>query len=349
MPLADKPLSRDRFQFYDSLSKKEIKKLISNSEIQVLQTSTPVDINTWNLINQQLLLKRPDIEIRIYGHYSQNCDLSFLENLPNVRCLSVDCLINASNIEAIASLEQLRTLSVGVYSLESFDFLAYLPITLKKLFLGSTKSKKPSLEHIYRFSEIEELYIEGQQKNIEVIGKLSKLQKLVLRSVSPKNISFINELKELWSLDIKLGGITDISHLKGLSNLKYLELWQIRGISDISVISTLTGLQYLFLQSLRNVVELPDMSKLYNLRRVYMETMKGLANVDGVFNAPNLEEFIHVCAQNMSPIQYQPLMKHESLKRALFGFGSDKKNDEMLRIMKENHIGEYKHTPFVYS
>ncbi len=349
MPLTDKPLSKDRVQFYDSLSKREIKKIASNLDIQVLQTSRPAEISTWKLINERLLSKRPDIEIRIFGYYSQDCDLSCLEHLSNVRCLSVDCLIKASNIEALSILDQLSTLSVGIYSLESFDFLHSLPTTLKKLYLGTTKSKKPSLEHLSRFTEIEELYIEGQQKNIEAIGELNNLQKLILRSVSPKNIRFIKKLERLWSLDIKLGGIIDLSTLKDLENIKYLELWQIRGLSDISVISSLIGLQYLFLQSLRNVTEFPDMTNLFKLRRVYMETMKGLKNVNGLASAPNLEEFIHVSAQNMSPYQYKQLLERKRLKRALFGFGSDKKNEEMLRLMNANDVDRYQHTPFVFS
>jgi len=258
MPLADKPVSRNSVEFKDSISKIDINSLISNKDIKVLQTCNPVDSKSWALVNEILIAERPDIEIRIYGHYGQICDLAFLENITNVQNLSIDCLQNAINIKSLEKLPYLKSLSIGIFSLESFDFLELLPTTLEQLFLGATNSKKPNLKKLGRFSNLKELYIEGQQKEIEVVGILYFLEKLVLRSVSPKDISFIRKLENLWSLDIKLGGIKDLTALDGLTNIKYLELWQIKGLSDISVISSLSGLQYLFLQSLRNVGKFPD-------------------------------------------------------------------------------------------
>lgn len=348
MPLEDKQAARDRIQFADTISKSEIDYVIANSEVRVLQTSGPAKKKTWKLINNRLLTRRPDLEIRIYGHYSHDCNLSFLEKVSNVRNLSVDCLMQASNIEVLEQLPYLENLSVGIYSLENFDFLDSLPESLSRLYLGATKSKKPDLKHLGRFADLKELYIDGQQKNIEIIGALERLEKLVLRSVSPKDLCFLRKLENLWSLDIKLGGIKELSAIEGLANLKYLELWQIRGLSDISVISSLAGLQYLFLQSLRNVTKIPDMTNLTRLRRVYLETMKGLIDVSGLLKAPALEEFIHVSAQNMSPEQYRDLMKSKSLKRASVGFGSDKKNRQLLLIMKNCGVKKYQHEPFTF-
>jgi hypothetical protein len=349
MPLAkDLTLSSDRLEFYESLSKKEIEHIVADRNVKSLQSSKPVDAFTWQLINEILLENRPDIEIRVYGHYSQVCDLSFLARIPNVRNLSLDCLLNADGIENIISLQNLDILSVGIYNLKNFSFLDRLPKSISSMSLGATRSKKPDLKPIENFKSLKKLYIEGQQRNIDAIGELHGLEELTLRSVSPKNISFIRQLKNLWSLDIKLGGIKDISQLTGLDNLKYLELWQINGLADISVISSLTGLQILFLQSLRNISALPDMSELKRLRRVYLETMKGLKDVSGLLNAPILEEFIHVCAQNMQPSQYYGLLKNGSLKKALVGFGSEKKNTAFEEKMKEHHIEKYSHIPFLY-
>lgn len=349
MPLADRTISKDRLGFNKSISKNEIKSIISNKDVKTLQTSSPVSEKSWDLINNYLIPARPDIEIRIFGHYSETCDLSILKRIPNVKKLSIDCLMDASNVENIDQLNNLESLSVGIYSLESFSFLNSLPNTLNDLFIGTTKSKKPSLSNLERFTNLKELYIEGQQKGIEAIRELKSLEKLVLRSVSPKDISFLTELEKLWYLDIKLGGITDFTQIRNLSNLKYLELWQVRGLSDISFVSTLSGLQYLFLQSLRNVKKLPDFSGLTHLRRVYLETMKGLQDVSGLFRAPALEEYIHVCAQNMSPEQYKKVLEIKTLKSALFGFGSDKKNNEMDNLMKLKGIEEYRHKPFQFT
>jgi hypothetical protein len=122
MPLANVPLSKDRIQFKKSISIKDIKSILSDNNVKVLQTSEPADINSWKLINERLLSKRPDIELRAFGHYSQDCDLSFLENVSNVRKLSIDCLMDATNIEVLSELKNLECLSIGIYSLDNFDF-----------------------------------------------------------------------------------------------------------------------------------------------------------------------------------------------------------------------------------
>lgn len=178
--IAEKHLSRDRIEFHKSITKNEINSIISSKDVRVLQVSAPVELNSWVLINDLLLSERPDIEIRVYGHYSQNCDLSFIRNITNVKNLSIDCLPQASNIEMLGHLEKLDTLSVGIYSLEDFKFLDSLPDSLTKLSLQATKSKKPNLIGLNRFSNLKELYLEEQQKGIEVIGGLKSLQKLTL-------------------------------------------------------------------------------------------------------------------------------------------------------------------------
>ncbi len=335
----------ERIQFDDSISKSEIQLIISDNDTDVLQTCFPLTEKSWNLINEVLLPARPDIGIRIFGQNSEDYNLSVLENIPNVRKLSVDCLSEASNVEALGRLQNLEALKVGIYSLENFSFLNSLPNTLTTLFLGATKSKKPKLTNLRRFTELKELYIEGQQKDIETIGALQSLQKLTLRSVSPKDISFIRELENLWSLEIKLGGIKDFSPIEGLANLKYLELWLIRGFSDISFISTLSGLQYLFLQALCNVLKLPDMSGLTSLRRVHLETMKGLNDVSGLIQAPALEEYFHFDAGNMLPEQYREIFEIKTLRSVAFGFGSDKKNQEMERMIKSKGL-KHDYPPF---
>jgi hypothetical protein len=148
---------------------------------------------------------------------------------------------------------------------------------------------------------------------------------VTLRSLSTPGLEYISKLPRLWSLEpvpisgqmtvlilpvlyIKLGGIQNLSAISGKESIKYLELWQIRGLSDISVVSSLIGLQSLFLQSLRNVSRIPDLSKLTRLRRLSLENMKGLRDVSAIRQAPALEQFIHVAAQNIRPEQYQDLL-----------------------------------------
>jgi hypothetical protein len=350
MPLAPKRLSKDRANFYESLSASEVTWLAGDSDLRVLQTSAPVESQTWDLLNEALFAKRPEVELRVYGFYSTVCDLSFLSQVRNVRHFSADCLMKAEGIEHLSEMKNLESLSVGIFDLETFSFLADLPTEqVRKLSLGATKSKRPSLGLLERFKKLMVLHIEGQQKEIEVISSLASLEELTLRSIGSIGLQSLQNLHHLWSLDIKLGGIQDLSALEGLNQIKYLELWQIKGLSDISVISTMIGLQYLFLQSLRNVTNIPDLSRLSILRRIYLENMKGLKDIRSLSSAPALEEFVHVSALGMEPENYAGLLKLGSLKAALVGFGSDKKNNVFRKLAARYSVKEYSHHEFSFA
>src|SRR3989442_5586801 len=91
----------------------------------------------------ELLTRRPEVQIRVYGFYSLVCDLSFLSRLKNVRRFSADCLHRSIGIEHLADLQELESLSVGIYDLENFDFLKEIPAAIRELGLAATKSQKP--------------------------------------------------------------------------------------------------------------------------------------------------------------------------------------------------------------
>lgn len=343
-------ISLDRIQFQSSLTSGEVDSLVVDADLRVLQTSLQVEDDTWDLLNEVLFASRDDITLRLYGFYSSVCDLSFLSRLPNVQRFSADSLMRAIHVEHVASLPNLKALSIGIYSLERFDFLDDIqPENLTELSLSATKSKKPSVASLSRFAQLRTLYLEGQQKGIEAISQLAALEDLTLRSITVPRLDFLRSLKRLWSLDIKLGGTNNLEDLEGLIGIKYLELWQIRDLRDIDVISTLLGLQYLFLQALPHIEAIPDLSKLPALRRVYLENMKGLKDLSGLAKAPALEEFIHVAAQGLKPAHYHDLLGSKSLKSLMVGFGSMSKNDALRRLVAEAGIGHYSTSKFMFT
>jgi hypothetical protein len=334
-----KNIFRDRIDFEDTLTHGEVQSLIADNELKILQFTKPVNLLTWELLNNEFFTKRPEVELRAYGFYSLVCNLDFTSVMTNVHHFSADCLMNAEGVENIASMDKLESLKVGIYNLSGFEFLNQITHRLKKLFLGRTQSRKPSLSHLQGFDLLEEIYIEGQEKSIEVLSTLKNLKRVVLRSISPPELTFLRPLKRMWSLGIKLGGIRDLRAVEEMENIKYLELWQIKGLLDIDVVSSLTGLQYLYLQSLRNITRLPSFSRLGSLRRLSLENMRGLHEISSLEFAPALEEFIHWGAQNMQPEDYIPILRNPRLKRAAAGFASDKKSKRFNELLNEYHIG----------
>jgi hypothetical protein len=233
-------------------------------------------------------------------------------------------------------MTNLRSLSVGIFDLESLDFLGGLPVGITKLSLQATRSKKPKLAHLVRFHSLRQLYLEAQQQDIDVLSQLTELEELTLRSITVSDLGFLAGLPRLWSLDIKLGGTKDLAAIHGKQSIKYLELWLIRGLSEVEVLSSLSGLQYVFLQSLKNVRCIPDLSRLYYLRKIFMEDMKGLKDVSGIRSAPVLEELVHTTARNMEPNDYKDILAMPTLKKALVRFGSQRKNQAFDALAKQH-------------
>jgi hypothetical protein len=350
MPLPPKRLSADRQNFDGSLTAADVASLADDPQLRVLQTSSSVDARTWLLLNENLFAVRADVELRVYGFYSSVCDLSFLRLVENVRHFSADCLMHAKGVEHLESLKNLRSLSIGIFDLDSFDFLRDLPTgQIQSLSLGQTQSKRPRIDVLQDFKALKTLYIEGQQNGIEAISSLANLEDLTLRSITAKELAFLRPLTRLRSLDIKLGGTRNITDLAGLDSIQYLELWQIKGFSDLSAISAMPGLQYLFLQSLRNVTAIPDLSKSIALRRIFLENMKGLKDFSAIATAPALEEFIHTSALGLAPEDYTQILAMKTLKKAGVWFGSDKKNQAFRALANKYGIEEYKHHPFSFS
>ncbi len=324
-----------QYDISTGVSEAELHTLANDPKVSSIQFSRPLSNDEIDLLEKILFSQRPDISLRIYGHHSDECDLKFLERIPSIRKISADCLTNAKGIEIVSEIEHLEMLGVGIFDVVDFGFLDKVNPNLKELMLHQTNSKKPKISSINRFSNLEYLYLEGQQKGIESISELKNLQRIVLRSISTENLSYLKNLEKLWSVDIKLGGIKQFEELISLSNLKYLELWQIRDLSDLSFISKLKSLEYLFIQSLPKVSELPVLSDLKNLRKVYLENMKGLKALESLRHAPRLEEFNYIMAGNQTPEKMIPVLENSTVKRMWCGFGSNKKNLKFSDLLKE--------------
>lgn len=343
-----KEISKGRYQITTGISKSELIELAENPNASMLQFADPLTEIEINYLEKFVFSKRPDIMLRVYAHYSNECNLSFIEKIPSLRRFSADCLTEAKGIENVIKLKSLEILSVGIYLLDNFDFLNEINPSIKSLYLYSTKSKKPKIHSIARFTELEELYLEGQENGIEEISKLKKLKEIVLRSISTNNLDFLIGLNNLWSVDIKLGGIKSFDSLEKLPNLKYLELWQIRGLSDLSFISNIGTLQLLKIESLSNVEKFPNLKKSVNLRRISVENMKKLNDFKSLKYAPSLEGFVLSDGSSQKFESLIPVLENPNLKQISCYFGSSKRNQQFLEIVSQYGKKEFERSKFIY-
>jgi hypothetical protein len=239
----------------------------------------------------------------------------------------------------------LRRVEVAMPHLDDWEGLRFLPADAQHISLEETR-RTLSLSVLERFSELKQLSLDGHTKDVSVLAQLTRLEVLVLRSVTLRDLSIVMGLQLLWSLDITLGGTKNLALLPRIESLKHLRLRRVRGLEDLTPIASTTSLQFLYLQDLPRVRTIPPLDSLINLRRVYVETLKGLTDVCAFAEAPALEEFAAVAVRHLEPENFRCFLGHPSLKYLSAGFGSHRKNDVLVAMFPK--LGRGQLSPFKF-
>lgn len=247
----------------------------------------------------------PHIRLRVYGGYDGLLsDLDFLRFFPRLRHFAVD----------------------AIYEIKSLDGISLLSEELESLAIGWTRSKRFSLQTLRRFGNLKTLHLEDQQKDIAVLGELTSLEDLTLRSITLPDLTPLLPLDNLGSLDIKLGGTRDVSLLPHIGRLTYVELWRIRGMDDVSALAEVSTLRSFMLQTLKGVTVLPSFRRSTSLRSAVLDTMKGITDLSPLAEAPNLERLSLVSMCQLQPDSLLPFVGHPTLRDGSWGMCSDRKN-----------------------
>jgi hypothetical protein len=305
----------------------EIAALASEPHLNEIQFAGPPSRDALETLEKDILSKRQDFEVRFYGFYRSECDLGFLQFIPSVSKLVVNCLSGPiANVERIGDLQHLTSLKVGITQLRDFSFLERLPPLLDTLYLEEAQSKTLSLKAIARFPRLRRLYIERHHKDLESIGTLPNLQSVVLRSITVPSLSFLTSLPRLRVLNLKLGGTTNLDALPQLLNLRELEIWQVRKLADIRVVARIPNLETLMLQDLPNVTAVPSLASCTRLKTVAITHLKNLDDLSAIAAAPNLEHFALTGPTKCLPEAFRLFVNHETLKEIWVGLGSFRRN-----------------------
>jgi hypothetical protein len=317
----------------------EIAALASETHLNEIQFAEPPSRDALETLEKEILSKRQDFEVRFYGFYRSECDLGFLQFIPSVSKLVVNCLSGPiKNAERIGDLQRLTSLKVGITQLPDFSFLERLPPLLDTLYLEETQSKNLSLKAIARFPSLRRLYIERHHKDLELIGTLPNLQSLVLRSITVPSLSFLTSLSRLRVLNLKLGGTTKLDALRELLNLRELEIWQVRKLVDIRVVARIPKLETLMLQDLPNVTDIPSLASCTSLKTVFIKHLKSLEDLSPIAEAPNLEHFALTGPTKCLPEAFKPFLNHKALKEIWVALGSLKRNRAVHEMFAGSRI-----------
>lgn len=272
--------------------------------------------------------------VRFYGHYSNVFNCSVLLKIPDVKCLYVDCLLNADNLLLLNQLNKLEKLCLGVYELAETEILNNENLKqLTELIITETKTKSLNLEYLKDYKKLKLLILGGHTKNISTIGNLEGLEFLSLNSIKKTSIGFINKIKKLKTLRLILGGRENIHEIES-NEIENLEIVWVRGFNDISNIAKFKKLQYLKLEDNIKLEKIEFEEDLPCLKILSITNCKTLYSLKGLYNLTSLER-IGIYQTN---IDFDTFIKQDlptSLKAVRFYTSKSKLNDAIKIRIKE--------------
>lgn len=151
---------------------------------------------------------------------------------------------------------------------------------------------------------------------------LRPVKRLTMWAVKVPTDQFLGDLPVLEWLDVRGGSAKSLSVVEGCSRLRYLQVNQVRGLQDLGQIAALTTLELLSLYGLPRVENIPSLAALTSLRRAEVGMMRGLRDLDGLLDAPGLEELLLLKHVQLDPTDADRIATHPSI-RAFDWFAED--------------------------
>jgi len=312
--------------------------IASEPRIKRIQTSGDLSEKIWKLVNNEVLEKRDDLQLRIFGYYSGPCDFKFLSKLSGLKSLTADSISESRNIETIGELSNLKYLRLGIDDIKTFEFLKSLGPQLTHLSLRGTKSKRPDLNILENFGNLSSLSIHKHTKNIEIIGSLNKLRELNLAGIKISDFDFVHRLKDLNDFYIDLVSCENISSIEGLKIEKF-GISEIRKLTNVDFIGTFLNLRELDISYLNVVEDMKFKLSSDQLRRVSIDGMKLVKSLEFLHGNDALEDFFFRSSPSLlQPDDFIPISKLPNLKIATVGTGNVGKNNVIADIFKSKKI-----------
>ena len=324
----------DRITDPKRVSGEQIKEILARRIQPTIQFSKPGTSRfVLKAVNKLCALFGDKLQVRFYAHYGDRFDASILRHLPDVRWLSVDCLMHIDNEDEILALPKLSRLGFGVHHFDRPSFLSGLDLSrLTYLVLSENRKKNFDLSPLSDCSKLEELFLNGHTKNISAISTLPSLRTLSLGSIAKRqDLEFVNGIPQLEALTIVLGGRENIDELAH-SELRELEVIRVRALStlgDLLRFPALTRLQ------VEDQLQLHSVSVAgTNLREVSLHNCKNLERVEGLVDLPGLRVF----RTSRTKLDLDALLHAnwpESMESVALYSGSQKWNNEARRLLDE--------------
>ncbi|AMR33042.1 hypothetical protein A0256_17255 [Mucilaginibacter sp. PAMC 26640] len=324
-----------RIQDPNVIDENAIASLLEEDNEVIIQFSSEVyDRHMLSKLNELAGKHDENLTIRFYGHHSSIFDCSIVNQIPEVKSLSVDCLRQVHNMESITHLRNLKKLGIGVFELKETDILSAKNFqNLNRLYVFDTKTKALNLEYLSSYKNLDYLILAGHTKNIQAIGALKRLEHLNLNGISKVHLSFVNELPLLKTLNIILGGRDNINEIGG-NNIENLNLTWIRGLNNLQNINSFHKLKTLLVQDQIRLPKINFDDGLANLTDIKVLNCKTLASLTGLEKLPQLNQLrVYKTDIDFEKFIKQPLPS--KLKILAFYTAKNKVDSQLKSRLKE--------------
>lgn len=261
------------------------------------------------------LRRHPEVELRAYGR-DVDPELGWLEGF-----------------------EHIEHLSIELWNTTSFDVLARFT-GLRSLGLGETKSKRPSLGFLPELSQLEDLWLEGHDKDFGAVAAVAQLRRLALRVPRAKSLDPLRGHSGIEVFSMDFGGIRDVSPLADMPNLRALELYQVRTLDtgDLDSLGECAALEVVSLGALRNVERVRALARrpAETLRLLTLERLTGLATLADLRACTRLEE-LGLYESRPADRRLDLLLECPNLNRLVTG---DKYPDDQVEALRTGFRGD---------
>lgn len=292
------------------------------------------------LLNQLAKSFGRSFEIRFYGHYSEVFDASVLRLIPDAQCVSIDCLTEASNLEALSSIKNLVELRLGVFELKDPDVLRYCNLSsLKALSLGGTRKCNIDFCHLSTCVDLERLHTTGHTKNISTICGMPSLRDLSLSSIKKKDdIDFVSNIPTLKSLSLILGGRTSIAQVSA-PQLESLEVIRVQGLEDVGDLGRFEKLENLLIEDQIRLVgiKVGPNARLRDMKIINCKTLEKIAGIDELTMLTSLQ----VCMTSIDYDRFVAGSMPSNLENFAFYTGKSKRDSEIRLDLEKRGFREF--------
>lgn len=240
-------------------------------------------------VRQMLTKWGEKLTIRFYDHFGEVFDGNCVHIFPETQSLHLGGLSEVENLDAAFTLPHLKRLCLACYWLKDRKLLTHLNFDqLTELVIDQTDTKALDLAPLAQAHKLKRLYLASHHKNIDELSALSSLEKFTLSAKTGLDLSFINGMTNLRTLNFNLGGTRSIADI-ALPKLEDIAFSMTRNLSELGDMQRFPKLRRLFMQDQQQIESAQFGAGNSALEHLWFYNCGKLTNISGLDQCGNLK------------------------------------------------------------